>query len=293
MSSRDRQGNLRLSLVDVLGNNIGGRVDVQLRHLVLSHRPVLNGLDASKRITITDLFGAPQGNYRIEIDPSVYLPTSRFVNINASGMTDLKITCAIDPNKIKSVTFPPFSDLPPGTQNLLKNSDQVLSFEGKKGKALYDALDDVRKANVLNLTLKSAMTPLSNGRTVLSFIERIKEIRGDRFFVAAPRELRQEAKNSAVAGLFKDAPDTLHTPPPGFARAGSVKTPDKFGNLQLTFFLKDDECEVDIDIDPTSGLLHLFDVIEHSITGIQTHPYAVRDVLIAHQQIDPEYRFVV
>jgi hypothetical protein len=293
MSSSDRQGNLRLSLVDVLGNNIGGRVDVQLRHLVLSHRPVLNGLDASKRITITDLFGAPQGNYRIEIDPSVYLPTSRFVNINASGMTDLKITCAIDPNKIKSVTFPPFSDLPAGTQNLLKNSNQVLSFEGKKGKALYDALDDVRKANVLNLTLKSAMTPLSNGRTVLSFIERIKEIRGDRFFVAAPRELRQEAKNSAVAGLFKDAPDTLHTPPPGFARAGSVKTPDKFGNLQLTFFLKDDECEVDIDIDPTSGLLHLFDVIEHSITGIQTHPYAVRDVLIAHQQIDPGYRFVV
>src|SRR3977135_2223102 len=109
MSSSDRKGNLRLSLVDVLGNNIGGRVDVQLRHLVLSHRPVLNGLDASKRITITDLFGAPQGNYRIEIDPSVYVPTSRFVNINASGMTDLKITCAIDPNKIKSVTFPPFS----------------------------------------------------------------------------------------------------------------------------------------------------------------------------------------
>jgi len=282
-----------LSLVDVLGNNIGGRVDVQLRHLVLSHRPVLNGLDASKRITITDLFGAPQGNYRIEIDPSAYLPTSGFVNIKASGMTDLKRTFAIDPNKVKSVTFPPFSDLPAGTQKLLKNSDQVLSFEGKKGKALYDALDDIRKANVLNLTLKCALTPLSNGTNVLSFIERIKEIRGDRFFVAAPRELRQEAKNSVVAGLFNDALDNLHTPPPGFVRAGSVKTPDKFGNLQLSFFLKGDECEVDIDIDPTSGLLHLFDVIEHAITGIQTHPYAVRDVLIAHQQIDPEYRFVV
>jgi hypothetical protein len=293
MSASDKQGNLRLSLLDVLGDQIGGRVDVQLRHLVLSHRPVLNGLDASKRITIKDLFGAPQGNYRFEIDPSAYLPTSGFVNIKASGITDFKHTFAIDPNKVVSVTFPPFSQLPAGTRKLLQNSDQVLSFEGKKGKALYDALDDVRKANVLNLALKSALTPLNNGKDVLSFIDKIKEIRGDRFFVTAPRELRQEAKNSVVAGLFKDAPDTLHTPPPGFARAGSVKTPDKFGNLQLTFFLKGDECEIDIDIDPTSGLLHLFDVIEHAITGIQTHPYAVRDVLIKHQEIDPEYRFVV
>lgn len=293
MSASDRQGNLRLSLLDVLGKRIGGRVDVQLRHLVLSHRPVLNGLDASKRITITDLFGAPQGNYRIEIDPSAYLPTSRFINIKASGITDFKHTFAIDPNKVKSVQFPAFSELPAGTQKLLKNSDQVLSFVGKKGAALYGALDDVRKTNVLNLALKSALTPLSNGTTVLSFIEKIKEIRGDRFFVVAPRELRQETKNSVVAGLFKPAPDTLHTPSPGFERAGSFKTPDKFGNLQLTFFLQGDECEVDIDIDPTSGLLHLFDVIEHAITGIQTHPYAVRDVLIEHQEIDPGYRFVV
>lgn len=293
MSSSDRQGNLRLSLVDVLGNNIGGRVDVQLRHLVLSHRPVLNGLDASKRITIPDLFGAPQGNYRFEIDPAAYLPTSGFINIEASGMTDLKIPCAIDPNKVKSVNFPPFSDLPAGTQTLLENSDQVLGFVGQKGEALYNALGSERKANVLNLALKSALTPLGNGANVLSLIERIIEIRGDRFFVAAPRELRQEAKHGMAIGLFNDAPDTMHTPPPGFQRAGSVKTRDKFGNLQLTFFLKGDECEVDIDIDPNSGVSHAFDVIEHTATGIETHPYAVRDILIRRQKIDPGYRFVV
>jgi hypothetical protein len=293
MSSSNRQGNLRLSLVDVLGKNIGGKVDVKMIHQVLSHRPVFNGLDASKRIPLTDLFGAPQGNYRIEIDPSAYLGTSRFVNINASGMTDLKVTCAIDPSKVSSITFPAFSELPADTQRLLENSSQVLGLAGKKGQELYAALDDVRKANVLNLTLKSAMTPLSNGRTVLSFLEAIKEIRGDRFFVVAPRELRQETKHSAVAGLFNPAPDVKHNPPPGFERAGSFKTPDKFGNLQLTFFLKGDECEIDIDIDPVSGLEHLLQVIEHDITHIQTHPYAVREVLIAHQQIDPEYRFVV
>lgn len=293
MSSSDRQGNLRLSLVDVLGSNIGGKVDVKMVHQILSDRPVFNGLDASRRITLSNLRGTPQGNYRIEIDPSAYLGTSRFININASGMTDLKVVCAIDPNKVSRVTFPAFSELPADTQRLLENSPQVLSFAGQKGPELYAALDEVRKANVLNLTLKSARTPLSNGRTVLSFLEEIKEIRGDRFFVVAPRELRQETKSSAVAGLFKPAPDILHDPPPGFERAGSFKTPDKYGNLQLTFFLQGDACEVDIDIDPASGLEHLFQVIEHDLTGIQTHPYAVRDVLIAHQQIDPEYRFVV
>src|SRR6185295_4476398 len=229
MSATEKEGKLRLSLVDVLGDKIGGRVGIRLRHQVLSDQRVLNDLDASKRIPIEGLFGIPQGLYRIEIDPSVYLSTSRFVTIKASGFTDVEITCAIDPDKVTSVTFPKFADLPDSTQKLLKNSDNVLTFEGKKGKALYDALDDVRKANVLNLTAKCAATPLSNGKTVLPFIEKIIEIRGDRFFVVAPRELRQETKSSEVAGLFKSAPDKLHTPPPGFSRAGSVKTLDRYG----------------------------------------------------------------
>ena len=293
MSANGKEGKLRLSLVDVLGDKIGGSVGIRLRHQVLSHQKVLNDLDASKRITIEDLFGIPQGHYRIEINPSVYLPTSRFVMIKASGFTDVEITCAIDPERVKSVEFPEFADLPDATQKLLKNSDNVLTFEGKKGKALYDALDDVRKANVLNLTAKCAATPLSNGKTVLPSIEKIVEIRGDRFFAVVPKELRQETKHSAVTGLFDDAPDTLHTPPTGFSRAGSFKTPDEDGNLQLTYFLKGDDCQVDIDIDPASGLKHLFQVLEHKIKKIQTHPYAVRDILVKQQQIDPEYRFVV
>ena len=293
MTANERQGKLRLSLVDVLGKNIRGRASVRLRHQVLSEVEMFNDLDASKKINITNLSGAPQGLYRIDVDPSAYLPTSRFVNINASGFTDLQITCAIDPNKVKSIEFPAFADLPDGTRNLLENSDKVLSFEGKKGEELYNALDDARRANVLNLTAKCAATPLSNGKTVLPSVEKIIEVRGDRFFAIVRRELRQETKNSAVEGLFNPAPDALHSPPPGFTHAGSFKTPDKFGNLQLTYFLSGDNCLVDIDIDPASGLRHLFQVLEHRITGIQTHPYAVHDILIDEQKIDPDYRFVV
>jgi hypothetical protein len=293
MSANEKPGQLRLSLVDVLGKNIGGRVNVRLRHQVLSHQKVADNLDASKKNVIGDLFGAPQGLYRIEVDPSVYLPTSRFVTIKASGVTDVEITCAIDPLKVAHIKGPDFADLPEETRRLLENSDNVLSFEGKKGRELYEAFGDLHTANVLNLTAKCGATPLSNGKTVLPFIEKIVEIRGDRFFAVVPKALRQETKNSAVAGLFEPAPDTLHTPPPGFTRAGSFKTPDKFGNLQITYFLNGDDCMTDIDIDPASGLRHLFQVLEHKIKKIQTHPYAVRDILVEEQKIDPDYRFVV
>ncbi len=291
MSADDRQGQLRLSLVDVFDANVGGRVGVRLRHQVLSDSQVFNNLDASKRIKITNLFGAPQGLYRIEVDPQTYLPTSQFVNLKASDITDLKITFAIDPNKVTSVNFPEFATLPADTQTLLVNSDNILSFEGKSGEVLYDALDDIRRANVLNLTTKCAATPLSNGKTVLPSIQKIQEIRGDRFFAVVPKELREETKNSALDGLFTDAPEVLHTPPQGFSHAGSFKTKDKFGNLQLTYFMNGDDCVADIDIDPASGLEHLFQVIEHSITGNETHPYAVHEVLIEYQKLDPGYRF--
>jgi hypothetical protein len=293
MSADERQGQLRLSLVDVFDANIGGRVGVRLRHQVLSDSQVFNNLDASKRIKITNLFGAPQGLYRIEVDPQAYLPTSQFVNLKASDITDLKITFAVDPNKVTSVNFPEFATLPADTQTLLANSDNILSFEGKSGEVLYDALDDLRRANVLNLTTKCAATPLSNGKTVLPSIQKIQEIRGDRFFAVVPKELREETKNSALDGLFTDAPEVLHTPPQGFSHVGSFKTKDKFGNLQLTYFMNGDDCVADIDIDPASGLEHLFQVIEHSITGNETHPYAVHEVLIEYQKLDPGYRFVV
>jgi hypothetical protein len=43
---------------------------------------------------------------------------------------------------------------------------------------------------------------------------------------------------------------------------------------------------LDIDIDPAAGLEHLFQMIERKVKGIQIHPCAVRDILIAQQEID-------
>jgi hypothetical protein len=291
--SSDRQGQLRLDLFNVNGKRIGGRVDVRLRHQVLSHTPVFNGLDASKRILIKDLFSNPQGRYLVEIDPSAYLAVSHFVDIKPSGITDMQVTLPIDPRKVKSVDFPEYPKLSDELRTLLERSDKILSFEGKKGAEVYDDLDEIRKACLLNIASKCAATRLSNGKTVLPYIEKITELRGERFFAAIPKELREETKNSVSDELFRPVSGALHTPPAGFDDAGSFKTFDKYGNLQLTFFSKGDEWAADIDIDDAAGLEHVFQVLDHKLFGRHTHPYDIHEILIARQLIDPGYQFLI
>ena len=107
-------------------------------------------------------------------------------------------------------------------------------------------------------------------------------------------ELREEVKNSALSGHFFEAPSGLHRPPDGFESAGSWKTPDHYGNLQVTFFAKgSSEWVADIDIDDAGGLAHVFQVLRNHLTGRPTHPYDIQQILLVHQKIDPGYSLVV
>lgn len=283
---------LQLELSDVYGDPLGEKVDIILRHQVLSEVAKASP-SAAKQINIKGLRGAPQGLYRIEIDPPSYQYVSEFVNMKASGITPRSFTFPIDPGKVKKVNFPTYANLATDLRTMLESSDKVLSFEGKTGSNLYAALDDIRKAGMLNIAAKTGATPLTNGRNVLSYIQELNEVRGDRFFAIVPKELREETKNSVSEGLFDPADQSLHHPPAGFSPAGSFKTPDHYGNLQLTFFMKGDECVADIDIDDAAGLEHVFQVVRNKLSGRPTHPYNIHEILVAHQHIDPGYRFVV
>ena len=283
---------LQLDLRDVYGKFLGEKVDIILRHQVLSEVRKASP-NVTAKVEITGLQGAPQGRYKMDIDPPSYQYVSEFVNMKASGITSRSITFPIDPGKVVKVNFQAFTKVTEDLQVVLENSNQVLSFEGKKGKDLYDSLDDIRKAGLLNIATKTNATALANGRTVLSYIERLNEIRGDRFFCDVPRELRSETKNSAAEGLFHKVSGSLHTPPPGFQSAESFKTSDKYGNLQLTFFTNGEKFEADIDIDDAGGLEHVFQVLRNKLSGKPTHPYNIHEILVAHQHLDPGYTFVV
>jgi hypothetical protein len=288
----DRDGQLRLTLLNVYGELLGENVDINLRNQNLADNRVARA-SASKRILIKDLYGAPQGLYRLEIDPPSYLPVSQFVSLKASAITDLEVIFPIDPQKVQSVTFPLYQDVPDDLKKLLENSGEVLGFESKSGEALFNALDSIRKAGLLNIFKKAANTRLSNGKTVFPYIQKLNELRGDRFFAVASKELREETKNSVHDNLFHSAPELLHHPPEGFTEAGSFKTEDHYGNLQLSFFMSGDECVVDVDIDDAAGLEHVFQVLRITLTGRPTHPYDIHEILVSYQQLDPGYRFVV
>ena len=283
---------LQLELSDVYGDPLGEKVDIILRHQVLSE-VVKASSSAAKQINIKGLRGAPQGLYRIEIDPPSYQYVSEFVNMKASGITPRSFTFPIDPGKVKKVNFPTYANLATDLRTMLESSDKVLSFEGKTGSNLYTALDDIRKAGMLNIAAKTGATPLTNGRNVLSYIQKLNEVRGDRFFAIVPKELREETKNSVSEGLFHPADPSLHHPPEGFSLAGSFKTPDHYGNLQLTFFMKGKECVADVDIDDAAGLEHVFQVVRNKLSGQPTHPYNIHEILVGYQHIDPGYRLVV
>jgi hypothetical protein len=283
---------LRLALSDVYGQPIPEKIDIILRHQVLSEISKVSA-NAAKKIDIAGLRGDPQGLYRIEVDPPSYQYVSQFINLKASGITQLALTLPIDPGKVKKVNFPAYAKLPKDLAPLLERSDKLLSFEGRKGKALYDAFDDIRRAGLLNIVAKARVTSLSNKKSVLSYIQELKELRGDRFFAVVPKELREETKNSVAEGVFHSVDGSLHHAPAGFTSAGSFKTPDHYGNLQLTFFMKGDDCVADIDIDDAGGLEHVFQVVRNKVSGQPTHPYNIHEILVSFQKIDPGYTFAV
>jgi hypothetical protein len=146
---------------------------------------------------------------------------------------------------------------------------------------------------MLNIMAKARRTPLASGGTVFDYVREVLELRQDRFFAVVSHELREHVKNSIAGEFFMEVSGALHRPPDGFALAGSYKTPDRYGNLQLTFFACGDKWIADIDIDDAGGLEHVFQVARNALTGRPTHPFDIQQILMRYQEIDPGYRLVL
>jgi hypothetical protein len=287
-----KSGQLRLELVDVHGERLAEKVDVFLRHRTLTEIRAARRVDASKRFLIRNLRAAPQGLHQLQIDAPSYRPVNWLVDIASSGVTHRRIVLPVNPAKVIRLQCPDYENLP-HAHALLEASGTVLDFAGKQGRDLYDAVDDIRKAGLLNIITKAHLTCFRNEASVLSYFRQLKELRGDRFHVLVSHELRENVKNSVQDDLFTHASDLLHRPPDGYTRAGSFKTPDPFGNLQLSFFVRDGEWMADVDIDDAGGFGHVFQVARNALTGQPTHPYDIHQILIERQAMDPGYRFVL
>jgi hypothetical protein len=286
------QGKLRVSLTDVRKRRITEEVDVILRHRTLTETKKAQ-VKAGAASTITNLRARPQGVYQVFIDLPSYQPISQFIEIRSSGITRLDLVCAIDPKKVRKLDLPAFPDLLEDARRTLEASDSVLGFEGLSGAALLAKLDFIRQAGFMNIMAKSTQTVFANGRSVASYFHKLLELRGDRFFVIVPQELREETKNSVPDGLFEKVSAVLHHIHEGFEEAGSFKTQDRYGNLQLTFSVRESQWRADVDIDDAGGIEHVFQVLRNALTGSPTHPYNIHQLLLQHQKLDPGYDLVL
>lgn len=287
----DRPGRLRLDLFNAYGDPLNEPIDIFLYNQSLSDTVAVRGVMASKPIVISNLLATPNGLYRLFIDPPSYLPISIFVNISGSKVTERSLAFAIDADKVIRVNFPDYSAVD-YTHSLLSSSSSVLGLTGASGESLYQGMDDIRRAGMLNILAKTKRTPLTGGGVVLDHMRELQEVRGDRCFARVTSELRDRVRNSTLDGLFREVSGSLHERP-GFNPQGSYKTPDSYGNLQVTFFSRGEEVVADIDIDDAAGLEHVFQVVRNAVSGRPTHPYNVHDILLRHQEIDSGYRFIL
>src|SRR5262245_10296197 len=287
-------GNFKFMFLNANGGPFGGKVDVRLRHTVLQRHFTRNNFPGEDVLQINDLESTVDGRYRAEVSAPRHRASIQHLKVLEDRTSLHVFKLAIDPDDVKRVKFPKFNELTDESKQLLQNS-HVEGFDGEQGSKLYNAFDDIRKAGLLNILAKMRATTFTTGRTVASFISSLTRVRGDRFFAKVGASLRDEVKNSILTGLFHEVSAELHNPPPGYVRTDSFKTLENYGNLQLTFFRKNDALEflVDADLDDAQGIEHIFQVLGHALTNGETHPYDIQQILLAHQGIDPGYELVL
>jgi hypothetical protein len=283
-------GRLELDILDVHGMRLSEPVTVSLRHRTLQERRRADRVDVSHTIAVGELRREPQGLYILEIDAPSYQPVRRFVTIPASGARREQVILPIRADRARPL-FPPYEQLDERVQGILGRSKQVSGHEGLTGSDLYAALSDEAKAGLLNIAKKSLATEFRDGADLLPHLV-LLDVFGDRCFVEVPPALIDQMPDLVDEDFFHKVNGILHEPPAGFEPAGSFKTRDAFGNLQLTFFRSGDRCRADVDIDDAAGLGHVFQVVRNQVSGDPTHPYNIHQILMGHQHLDPGYRLV-
>lgn len=283
-------GRLELDILDVYGMRLSEPVTISLRHRTFQERRRADRVDVSHPIAIGELRCEPLGLYILEINAPSYQPVRRFVTIPATGVRREQVILPIRADRARPL-FPPYEQLDERVQGILDRSKQVRGHEGLTGRELYAALSDEAKAGLLNIAKKSLATEFRDGADLLPHLV-LLDVLGDRCFVEVPRALIDQMPELVDEDFFHKVNGTLHQPPEGFEPAGSFKTRDAFGNLQLTFFRSGDRCRADVDIDDAAGLGHVFQVVRNQVTGDPTHPYNIHQILMAHQHLDPGYRLV-
>jgi hypothetical protein len=254
-----------------------------------------NTVSASKRARGTQRvsFALTGGQgYMVRAFPRRHRPVGQMVLMPLDGPATVELVFPIHPEHA-TVEFPDYATLPAELCAVLDRSTLEGSAEGaQRGSALYADLTPIQRAGLLNLFAKMNAFGFDAGHTIWGAVEDVYRIRPDRIFANVDVALRDRVKAEIVEGRFREVSGSLHTPPPGFSSAGSFKTDERYGNLQLSFFSSNSApiaFKVDADIDDAAGLGHTFQVLRNWLTDGTTHPYDIHQILTFRQEVAPLY----
>jgi hypothetical protein len=238
-----------------------------------------------KSVKITGL--VERQPYLVKVFPLRHRPVAQFIFAGTDDEpANVQLYSPLHPDRVRSATFPAYDDIHADLRRVLESS--VVEGTQGPGRTLYGDLSDVQRAGLFNLFTKMSGFGFDDRRSVWSFVDRLFRVRADRVFADVQPALRDLVKGGIASERFREVSGSLHTPPQGFLQAGSFKTPEHYGNLQLTFFSSAEPplaFKVDADIDDAAGLGHVFQVIRNSVTNGTTHPYDIHQILVYRQEV--------
>lgn len=229
----------------------------------------------------------PFGLAELFIKPTKYRYKSIFINVPSGKTLDVSETCFVDPGMV-SPSFPEYGDL-----ERLKRWKNLISVLGKSDvdQDRWERFDDQLKAGLFNLHAKMQHEHVAKKKPVFAYLERIERFQPERVFAHVAHELYELVRSDHET--FHVVSGALHPFPAGWTsvrKEGSFKTFCSAGNLQLTFARNSrGDYMADIDIDDHQGLAHAADVLKHKITGKDTHPFNIHQILKFFQGLDPGY----
>ena len=237
----------------------------------------------------------PNGLHEVFIKPKRYRYKSIFINVVGGEKNSINEDLFVDPDHARP-TLLDFDDL----KSKLYGADllRILERSGIK-KAKWDALDKRNRATVLNLSAKMFHDKLKNGDSLISNVDSIVEKMLDknhreRIYAMVSDNLLSALRKfpdgfrSVSGSLHKFFDDWIPV-----TQQNSFKSRNDAGNIQFTFATNSSGGSLaDIDLDDHTGIKHAADVLRHKITGANTNPYDLHQILVYFQGIDPGYRLL-
>jgi hypothetical protein len=293
MNGNINRADVTANLKDVYGLIIADHVQLtfynkNVQSLSLQFDADFNG----QPVVLPGVPAFPTGLAEVFIKPTKYRYKSIFINVVGGEDNSIKEDFFVDPSKATPRLID-YGDIPGKAYggDLMRILQDSSIDSGR-----WSALDMRNRATIFNLSAKMQRETTQTTQPLIELVKTIDQTLLDRqhrerIYAMVQESLLQSLLNSPER--FEPVPGVLHHFPPGWTpinAPNSFKTRDAAGNIQFTFARNGDgRLLADIDLDDHKGIQHAADVLKHKITGKDTDPYDIHEILLYFQHLDPGY----